>query len=1012
MARATFRLKGRVAAALLGSGMLAVSCSTTRPSEPTATLAQAETPDSFGIGSGRDGNGTVPAAATVLNSYAAVTAVNVGATQVTFGALHGAAAGFATDDLVLLWHTTGVAAATSGNQTPVSLTGDVGAYELARVKSADATTLTLTNPLSSATRFATGSQVVRVPEYATLTIAAGGSVAPYPWDGSSGGIVALFATVAISNAGAIQADGAGFRGGGIENAAVQIGCVSLDNWSNAVPAATCGGAHKGEGLFPSAYAIANPAAFGMGPAATYGRGNYANGGGGGDAHNAGGGGGGNAGVGGLGGRTWIGDVTAGVPRAVGGLGGAAVTYSFANYAALGGGGGAGEENNAVGSSGGSGGGVVLLRAASLTGAGTVSAAGSSVTTVAGNDGSGGGGAGGAVVIEVSGAASCTLASANGGQGGTGGTDPDGPGGGGAGGYVLVEATSGVCTVRAAAGGNGTTPTANVLGPAYGATAGAAGTATPANGAGYGGQVCTPAVLAANSCGGCVLDGDCPATQPICDPTTNLCAPCNGNFASAATHACPTATAGVCVTADAGAGTCVACATSSDCSNPQPVCSSSSACIACNGDNGSSATGPCPSAASPYCNTTTGACGSACFTDAECGAGDWCNDLAGAGICQPKVSNGQPVPGGACVVAVATRACVSTTCVASGALAGTCEACASDANCTAPTPACNPTSATCVQCTTPDMAACSGATPVCSSTQNTCAGCNGDNGSTTTLPCPTTANPYCAAAGTCGKCASNSDCAMTGHPGPTCDMTTGACGTTCVVDADCPVADWCSQAGVCTPKTPNGQPLPTAAPVNGTCNAVNGARACTSGVCDTDGKCGYASGDGNCTAGDAGTGVTVCRTMICASSGPNADKCAQCLTDADCSGATPACNLTSNECVQCTATNATACTAGMPACDVASSICVSVVTDAGPDAAGDAAGGAASDAASTSDVSAEAGEASEAGPSPPSGGTIEGGGLSCSMSRSRPPLHFGLLTVSLAFGVSVLGFARRRRRSKR
>jgi hypothetical protein len=35
-----------------------------------------------------------------------------------------------------------------------------------------------------------------------------------------------------------------------------------------------------------------------------------------------------------------------------------------------------------------------------------------------------------------------------------------------------------------------------------------------------------------------------------------------------------------------------------------------------------------------------------------------------------------------------------------------------------------------------------------------------------------------------------------------------------------------------------------------------------------------------------------------------------------------------------------------------------------------------------------------------------------MSRSRPPLHFGLLTVSLAFGVSVLGFARRRRRSKR
>ncbi len=680
MTRALSRRKAWVAIALLGGAMLAASCSSSAPGERTGTVSQAETPDTFGIGSGRDGNAAVAAAGTVLNSYAAITAVSAPvATQVTIGAVHGAAAGFVADDLVLVWHTTGLAAATSGTQTSIALIGDVGAYELARVKSATPTTLTLTNPLSSAARFATASQVVRVPEYQTLTINAGASVAAYPWDGSSGGVVVLFATVAIANGGAIQADAAGFRGGGVENAAVQPGCVSLDDWSNAIPIATCGGAHKGEGLLPTAYAVANPAAPGAGPAATYGRGNYANGGGGGDAHNAGGGGGGNAGVGGLGGRTWIGDLTAGIPRSVGGLGGAPVTYAFASYLAAGGGGGAGEENDMVGTAGGNGGGVVLLRAASLTGGGTVSAAGGSVTTAAGNDGCGGGGAGGAVVIQVSGAAACGQASANGGQGGSGGTDPDGPGGGGAGGYVLVTAASGVCPVKATAGANGTTPTANALGPTYGATAGAAGIATPAAGTGFAGPVCTSTVLSANHCGGCVLNVDCPGTQPICDSASNMCAPCNGAFGSGATHACPTSASGVCVTAnvgtdtDAGVGSCVACVSSLDCANPTPVCSNGT-CSACNGDNGSTATSICP-VGSPFCNTTSGACGSTCFTDAECGTGSWCNNLADAGACQLKVPNGQPVPGGTCVVPVAMRACVSTICDAASA---TCVAPASDA----------------------------------------------------------------------------------------------------------------------------------------------------------------------------------------------------------------------------------------------------------------------------------------------------------------------------------------------
>jgi len=708
--------------ALLWVVFAAASCATTAAQdEPAATITQAEALDTFGIGSGRDGDFAVPAAGTVLNSYAPVASVDPSATQVTVGAVHGAAAGFAAGNLVVLWHTTGLATATSGDQTAIALAGDVGAYEFARVKSVNASVLTLTNPLSTPARYAAGSQVVRIPEYKTLTVGPAASVAPYVWDGSAGGIVAIFATVAVVSTGAIQADAAGFRGGGIENAATHLGCTSLDNWSNAMP---CGGAHKGEGLFTTAYAVANPGAPGTAPATTYGRGNYADGAGGGDAHNAGGGGGGHAGTGGLGGRTWIGDVNAGGPRFVGGLGGAALTYSLADHLAFGGGGGAGEENNAVGTSGGAGGGVVLIRAGSLAGNGTVSASGGSVTAVSGIDGSGGGGAGGAVLIQVQAGAACGSAAANGGSGGSGSLDPDGPGGGGAGGYVTVNAAGGTCPVTAAAGAHGTTHTVNAVftGMAYGSTDGTAGVALPASGAGLSAGVCTPAVLGNNQCGGCVLDSDCPAGQPLCDtgknscgvctssnrtactgatptcdtmPTHDTCAGCDGNFGSAATRPCPTTAAPSCVTSGANAGACAACNVPSDCSGTAPVCSSANACVACNGDNGTTATSPCPTSnkpycqatgacgvcandascgaghAGPFCNALTGACSAACFNDAECGAGNWCNTLAGPGLCQAKASDGQPVPGGNCTAAIAARACLSGDCTSSGPTAGTC-----------------------------------------------------------------------------------------------------------------------------------------------------------------------------------------------------------------------------------------------------------------------------------------------------------------------------------------------------
>src|SRR5205823_4657277 len=60
----------------------------------------------------------------------------------------------------------------------------------------------------------------------------------------------------------------------------------------------------------------------------------------------------------------------------------------------------------------------------------------------------------------------------------------------------------------------------------------------------------------------------------------------------------------------------------------------------------------------------------CTADANCSAGQWCNDLGtpGHGSCQAKTINGVAVPGGSCPGAAA-RACVSAVCDAADAACG-------------------------------------------------------------------------------------------------------------------------------------------------------------------------------------------------------------------------------------------------------------------------------------------------------------------------------------------------------
>ncbi|WNG26807.1 hypothetical protein F0U62_24395 [Cystobacter fuscus] len=384
-------------------------------------LARAE-PDTFGLGSGRDGALTVTGLNTVINAYAPLTAPAARkATSLEVGACL-ADTCFAQGDLVLVYQVSSLSPApASGDPGPVDVnTSGAGRWEFARLAEVTPSTLRLTAPLVQDYP-ANLSQVIRVPEYTTVTIPAGQSLTAAPWNGSVGGVVAFLATDEVNNQGAISAHASGFRGGQyVVSDPVTRGCIGLDE---GVP----NGAQKGEGL----------AGVGRYGASLTGRGNVANGAGGGICLRSGGGGGGNGGSGGQGGRS---EATDG-GRDVGGKGGAAVSAPLLTRLLFGGGGGAGHGIFAsFGGSGGAGGGAVFLRARQLMGGGVLNASGG-LGGVA-EEGGGGGGAGGALYVRIVRSAACGMAAVTGGIGGTSSALRVGPGGGGGAGQALFQSEPG------------------------------------------------------------------------------------------------------------------------------------------------------------------------------------------------------------------------------------------------------------------------------------------------------------------------------------------------------------------------------------------------------------------------------------------------------------------------------------------------------------------------------------------------------------------------------------------
>jgi len=332
-------------------------------------------------------------------------------------------------------------------------------------------------------------QVVRVPVYSSVKLTA--SISAPRWDGSTGGILVLYATDSIIlNTYNIDASALGFRGGG-GRAFTGSGSGSSSDYITSASSNANGG--KGEGFagtpkyLNNNNAFLDVSAFEGYPNGSYGMGAPANAGGGGtdgnpasnNDENTGGGGGANGGAGGNGGNAWSSGKT------TGGKAGAIFAQASPSRLVMGGGGGAGTTNNGTGnpgsgfaSSGGAGGGIIILIANRITGTGAIRANGASANGSVKNDGSGGAGAGGSILIyAANGSLSGVNASAKGGNGGNNQVNPTGeahgPGGGGGGGVIYSNAALSVAsTVNPGIAGTTSGNTIN-----YGATAGLVGIKT-------------------------------------------------------------------------------------------------------------------------------------------------------------------------------------------------------------------------------------------------------------------------------------------------------------------------------------------------------------------------------------------------------------------------------------------------------------------------------------------------------------------------------------------------------
>ena len=471
----------------------------------------------------------------VINTYTKVTAISNGCSCPTTNCATvtvSSAAGFAANDIVLLFQMKGARADSSNTPTHGDILSlfDAGNYEFDTIASIAGSVITFKVPLKQ-TYFTSSNpadsayvQLIKVPVYSG-DVNVTGTLTPQAWSATTGtgGVLAFWLTGTLTLQANISADGRGFAAA--TRLQVAVSC-DLDtafyyqstSWNHAsctscgyayddavtrrVGQAAYGGCgttcytnrmyindqrsagYRGEGVvantFKKTFANSNVANFIKGKA------HWGNGGGGGGNHNAGGGGGGGYAAGGWGGNMYNVSSTD-CPTAYfstrRGYGGVSLTPT-ATKIFMGGGGGEGHDNGGGGSTGTTGGGIIMIKAASVANSAsyTISANGTDNTFSTTNDGSGGGGAGGSILLDVSGSyTNAVTISAKGGKGGDHSQSScHGTGAGGGGGLLWFSTTGGSVPANVTTNVTGGSPGSNVhpsfnCGTAtWGATAGSAG----------------------------------------------------------------------------------------------------------------------------------------------------------------------------------------------------------------------------------------------------------------------------------------------------------------------------------------------------------------------------------------------------------------------------------------------------------------------------------------------------------------------------------------------------------
>ncbi|MEL6260620.1 MAG: isopeptide-forming domain-containing fimbrial protein [Cyanobacteria bacterium J06626_6] len=461
---------------------------------------------------GKDG----PVNATdIVNSYfppLSNTTLNSGDNTITINSAYtgGASVDISAGDMLMIIQmqdaqidSSNTAAYGSGNAANdgkgVTSLGNTGIYEFVRatnsISAATGGTLTFVggntndgvintyvNTDATATRGRRTFQVIRMVQYASLTLTS--NITVPDWNGNVGGVLALDIAGDMNfNSFTIDGTERGFRGGFIPNDTSS----GANNNIYVAPTTSTEVGGKGEGIAGTPhYTWDGTTAIDLGsdqlPGGDGGRGAPGNAGGGGNAHNAGGGGGSNGGEGGFGGIGWQSDQMG--PLFSRGIGGAVpITSPVGDRLIMGGGGGGGDVNNDTnGVRGGQGGGIVMIRADQFVGSGTIVTNGSDGEegeAFGAPDGAGGGGAGGTVaLIAKSGNLSGLTVVARGGNGGDTTDDLNnehGPGGGGGGGVVISTSPGGqvpAANIDVAGGDSGLA--ADGAGSAHGSTDGVVG----------------------------------------------------------------------------------------------------------------------------------------------------------------------------------------------------------------------------------------------------------------------------------------------------------------------------------------------------------------------------------------------------------------------------------------------------------------------------------------------------------------------------------------------------------